>query len=84
MAYLVCFIFIILRCLVSLSTLSFFKVPLGRKFAFPIFLYFRVEDDLLTRVTKFQSFTAIGSIFFLFELLFRDFTAAITRPCSGS
>ena len=40
------------------------KVPLGRKFHFLFFLHFRVEYDLLTHVTKFQSFTAIGSIFF--------------------
>ena len=38
--------------------------------SFSIFLHFRVEYDLLTHVTKFQSFTAIGSIFFsfLFEI----------------
>ena len=50
-------------------------MPLGRKFAFPIFLYFRVEDDLLTHVAKFQSFTAIGSIFFFFSFYFE-----ISRP----
>ena len=41
-----------------------FEVPLGRKFHFPSFCIF-VEYDLLTHVTKFQSFTAIGRIFFL-------------------
>ena len=35
------------------------------KISFSIFLHFRVEYDLLTHVTRFQSFTAIGSIFFL-------------------
>ena len=47
---------------------------LGTKISFSIFLHFRVEYDLLTHVTKFQSFTAIGSIFF-FSFLFE-----ISRP----
>ena len=42
--------------------------------SFSIFLHFRVEYDLLTHVTKFQSFTAIGSISF-FSFLFE-----ISRP----
>ena len=49
-------------------------MPLGRKISFSIYLHFRVEYDLLTHVTKFQSFTAIGSIFF-FSFLFE-----ISRP----
>ena len=44
------------------------------KISFSIFLYFRVEYDLLTHVTKFQSFMAIGSNFF-FSFLFK-----ISRP----
>ena len=39
------------------------------KISFSIFLHFRVEYDLLTHVTKFQSFTAIGGFFF-FSFLF--------------
>ena len=34
-------------------------------------MHFRVEYDFLTHVTKFQSFTAIGSIFFFLALYSR-------------
>ena len=49
------------------------KCPWDENFI-SIFLHFRVEYDLLTHVTKFQSFTANGSIFF-FSFLFE-----ISRP----
>ena len=47
----------------------YIKIAPGTKISFSIFLHFRVEYDLLTHATKFQSFKLIGSILF-FKLLF--------------
>ena len=45
------------------------------------FLHFRVQYDFLTYLAKFQSITNIRSHSF-FYFYFREFTAAITWPCS--